>query len=158
ALAQTAKALREVKSYQCRLTEEADEGAKEIVVLCWAAPGSYRLEGHENGKAVDVRILIRGKPGLEIDHKAETYERLEPLYQAESPLFLLGELAKLSGKADRELPERKVGGKAARGFEVALDKIDADFGDGTLRVWPDPATKLPLCVEVDQTELGVKMI
>src|SRR5262249_7639138 len=104
-----------------------------------------------------VRILIRGKPGVEIDHKYETYRRLEPLHQPDSPLELLHELARFAGKADRELPQRKIKGKAARGLEIALDKIDPDRDEGVLRVWPDPETKLPLRVELDIPDQG-KMI
>src|SRR5262249_46478111 len=102
-------------------------------------------------------VQIRGKPGLEIDHKYETFKRLEPIYQPDSPLELLHELARFAGKADRELPVRKLAGKAARGFEIAVDKIDPDPGEGTLRVWTDPETKLPLRVELEMADV-CKMI
>jgi outer membrane lipoprotein-sorting protein len=153
ALAQTAKALRGVKSYQCHMTgvEAGADEAKdttEVGMLYWAAPGFYRMDVREGGKLITVSILIRGKPGLEIDHKYKTYKRLEPLHQPDSPLEFLHELAKFAGKADRELPVRKIKGKEARGFEIALEKIDPDR-EGTLRVWPDPETKLPLRVEMD---------
>jgi outer membrane lipoprotein-sorting protein len=150
-VAQTAEALRKVKSYQCRysgIEAGADEGKRqEVGVVYWAAPGSYRMDFHDRGKLVKAVIGIRGKPGLEIDHKYETYQRLQPFYQPDSPLELLHELPKFAGKADRELPERKIKGKGARGFEIAVEKLDPDRDDGTLRVWPDPETKLPLRVE-----------
>jgi outer membrane lipoprotein-sorting protein len=149
ALAQTAAALRKVKSYQCRYSG-AEAGAdkyQEVGLTYWATPGSYRMDLHEGGKCVQVSIAIRGKPGLEIDHKYETYQRVEPVHQPDSPLELLHELAKFAGQADRELPERTIQGKRARGFEIAVEKLDPDRDDGTLRVWPDPETKLPLRVE-----------
>jgi outer membrane lipoprotein-sorting protein len=160
ALAQTARALGKVKSYQCRVwgvEAGADREKKEVGRLYWAAPGSYRLDVYEGGKLVNVRIVIRGKPGLEIDHKHETYQRLEPLHQPDSPLELLHELSRFAGKADRELPERKIAGKTARGFAIAFARIDPDRDAGTLRVWPDPKTKLPLRVEIDVPAAG-KMI
>jgi outer membrane lipoprotein-sorting protein len=158
-LAQTAGALRKVKSYRCRMRGvEAGAGkeAKEVGVLSWAAPGSYRLDVYEGGMPVHVGIHIRGKPGLEIDHKHETYQRLEPMHQPDSPLELLHELSRFAGKAD-DLPERKIGGKAVRGFEVAFARIDPDRDEGTLRVWADPKTKLPVRVELDIPDC-VKMI
>jgi outer membrane lipoprotein-sorting protein len=163
ALAQTANALRKVKSYRCRLTlveSGADEKAKEkqVGVLCWAAPGSWRMELHEAGKPANVSILLQGKPGLEIDHKDETYSRLEPLYARVSPVELANELANYGGKADRELPERKIKGKATKGFEIAINKIDPDLDEGTLRVWPDPETKLPLRVELDIPQAGKEIL
>jgi hypothetical protein len=165
ALAQTAEALRKVKSYRCRLTlveagtDEKDSKEQVGGVLCWAAdPEAWRMELHEAGKPVNVRILLRGKPGLEIDHKDETYSRLEPLYGRASPIELANELANFRGKADRELPERKIKGKAAKGFEIAIDKIDPDMDEGTLRVWPDPQTKLPRRVELDIPEAGKEIM
>jgi outer membrane lipoprotein-sorting protein len=150
-LAQTAEALRKVKSYQCRysgIEVGADESERqEVGVFYWAAPGSYRIDFHERGKCVKVSIAIRGKPGLEIDHKYETYQRVAPVYQPDSPLELLHELTNFAGKADRALPERKIKDKVSRGFEIAVEKLDPDRDDGTLRVWPDPGTKLPLRVE-----------
>src|SRR5581483_4006543 len=73
ALAQTAEALRKVKSYRCRWTtveEGTDEKDKknQVGALCWAAdPEAWRMEIHEAGKPVKVTIFLRGKPGLEID-------------------------------------------------------------------------------------------
>jgi hypothetical protein len=159
ALAQTTKALQGVKSYQCRLIlggsgADEDKPEKEVETLRWAAPGSFRVESTKGGKPAHVRILVRGKPGLEVDHKFETFQRLEPLYQPISPLLLLAELARFTGAADRELPPRTIQGKAVRGFEIALAKIDPDSGDGTLRLWPDPQTKLPLRLELDMEDVG----
>jgi hypothetical protein len=67
-------------------------------------------------------------------------------------------LAEFSGKSDRELPARKLGDKSPRGFEIALKKIDPDAGDGWVRVWPDPDTKLPLRVEIDYGERGTEVL
>jgi outer membrane lipoprotein-sorting protein len=151
ALAQTAQALKEVKTYRCRYVQEmtrGDEVEREEGLFCWAAPGSTRIETHRDGKAVNVEVRVQGKPGVEINHRDETYRRVEPLHAPQSPLLMLGALARYSGKADAELPERKIDGKAARGFEVAFAKVDPDAGEGTLRVWVDPGTKLPLRVEM----------
>jgi len=153
ALAQTAEALRQVKSYQCRTQMLAREGDKEVTreagTFSWAAPGSVRWDAVEDGKVVRVRLLIRGKPGLEIDHKAETFARLEALHSPKLFLDSLGEVARLEGKPDRELPARRVGAVEAKGFEVAVSRLGAEYGEGDLRLWIDPTTKLPLILEVE---------
>lgn len=154
ALAQTVEALKEIKTYRCRVVWGPGEKAKvkkedhEAGVYCWASPGSVRMETYRGGKLAEVHILVKDKPGIEINHRDETYQRVEPLRGAPSPLLLLGSLARYSGKADAELPERTLDGRKARGFEIASAKIDPDSGDGSLRVWADPKTKLPLRVEM----------
>jgi outer membrane lipoprotein-sorting protein len=151
ALAETAEALQKVQSYRCRYSGfeagEDEDTRQDVGVAYWAAPASYRMDFHDRGKLVQVIVSVRGEPGLEIDHRYETYQRLEPVRQPDSPLMLLHELARFAGSADRVLPERKIGNRAARGFEIAVEKLDPDRDDGTLRVWPDPRTKLPLRVE-----------
>lgn len=152
ACAQTVQALKDVKSFRCRLVEEGKKkGAtdRETCVLYWAAPDSSRIDTLRDGKPDTIRIMRREKPGIEINHRAETYQRLEPVHAALSPLFLLGSLSRYSGQADRELPPRKLGDKKAPGFEIAFSKIDPDAGEGTLRAWADPETKLPLGVELE---------
>jgi outer membrane lipoprotein-sorting protein len=152
ALAQTAQALREVKSYQCQVTIElsAPDGKKTIEVgkLFWAAPGTWRRDSFQKDKLISVQLWRKDKPGLEIDHRFETYTRLEPMKGAVSPLLALSKLAAFAGQADRELEPRMIKDKRAPGFEIALAKIDPDLGDGTVRLWSDPKTKLPLRTEI----------
>ena len=132
-LARTAEALRKVKSYQCRYSgvetgaDEDKEKWQEVGVVYWAAPGSYRMDFHERGKCVTVSIAIRGKPGLEVDHKSETYQRVEPFHQPDSPLELLHELARFA--ADKGL-----GGYGVTGLRVRSDSL----------VTPNPLTPNPL--------------
>lgn len=151
ALAQTAQALKEVKTYRCRYVQEMKRGDKverEEGIFCWAAPGSTRFETLRDGKVISVEVRAQGKPGIKINHRDETYRRVEPVRAPQTPLLMLGALARYSGKADAELPERTIDGHKARGFEVAFAKVDPDVGEGTLRVWVDPKSKLPLRVEM----------
>jgi hypothetical protein len=155
AVAQTAKALREVKSYRCRQTAVAPNPEKEneetpVCHWYWAAPGSYGVEEYLGGKLVTVSVAHQDKPGLEIDHKYETYRRVEAVRGPNTPVVMFMELAGFSGQADKELPKRKIHGKSVAGFEIATRRIDPDFGERILRVWPDPDTKLPLLVELEE--------
>jgi hypothetical protein len=155
AVAQTAKALREVKSYRCRQTAVAatpENENEEIPVWYWywVAPGSYGVESYLGGKLVTVSLAHRDKPGLEIDHKYETFQRVEPLRGPGTPVIVFMHLAEYSGKADKELTKRKIHGKTVGGFEIATQYIDPDFGDRILRVWYDPDSKLPVLVELEE--------
>jgi outer membrane lipoprotein-sorting protein len=154
-LAQTLQALREIQSYQCRFTSTSsspDGKNTETMTgkMYWEAPGSIRLDTYKGEKLIEQSVMPNDKPGLDIDHRAEAYRRLEPLKgsRSMSPLLLMGRLAGFSGQADRVLEPRQLNGVAAPGFEIAITKIDPDVGDGTLRLWTDPKSKLPLRVEV----------
>jgi outer membrane lipoprotein-sorting protein len=151
-LAQSVQALRDVKSYQChiRTTFSSPDGKKTETItgkLYWAAPGSIRTDTYKGDKLIEVRMMPKDKPGLDIDHRHETFTRLEPATGSVSPLLLMSKLAKYSGQADRVLEKRQIGGVSAPGLEIALARIDADAGAGTLRLWIDPKTKLPLRVD-----------
>ena len=154
ALAQTAKALEQVKSYRCRQTAVAAQADKEeetpVCYEYWSAPGSYGVEEYLSGKLVTVSVAHRDKPGLEIDHKYQTYRRVEPLHGPETSVLVFMELAGFSGQVDKVLPKRKIHGRWVSGFEIATRRIDPDFGDRILRVWADPDTKLPLVVELEE--------
>jgi hypothetical protein len=157
ALAQVARAIRDAKSYRCRVAavqrdDQGKEKVAEVGKLFWAAPGSIRHETYKDDKLAEVTVFPVGKPGLEVDHREESYRRLGVHQNRTSPMMLMARLAAFSGQADRELPARQVGGKKAAGFEVASSKVDPDLvGDGTLRVWADPDSNRPVLVEMQQT-------
>jgi outer membrane lipoprotein-sorting protein len=148
-LADAVKALRDIKSYRCRLTEESNDGKKEPTTFkwYWAAPESYRMDGYDKDKLISVELAPRGKPGLEIDHRAKTYVRTGPHKGEASPVEVLNKLPGYAGQADRQLEPRAISGVKAPGFEIATEKIDPDILSGTLRLWMDPRTKLPLRIE-----------
>ena len=106
-MAQTAQALRDVKSYQCRLTTTmaAPDGAKRIdaAKLYWMAPASFRIDTLAKDKTERVELNPKDKPGLIIDYRHETYTHLEPMKGPISPVFVLSKLAGFAGQADRQL-------------------------------------------------------
>jgi outer membrane lipoprotein-sorting protein len=154
ALAEVTAALRQARSYQCRVTfvgpEQGKKDAKKVTgTLYWAAPGSFCMDHRENGKLTEVQILHADKPGLVINYREETYSREDPIHGKKSPLLLLDQLARYRGQADRELGGKEIEGRKARGFEIAVAKVDPDAGEGTLQVWVDPGTKRPLRVVLE---------
>jgi outer membrane lipoprotein-sorting protein len=157
-LAQTAKALRDMRSYECRVTFTLPlpdgKKAEMISKMYWTAAGSLRTDMYKGDKVTEVRILHKDKPGMEIDHRYETYSMLDPAEGERPPLLLMGKLARYSGQADRTLEKRKINGETAPGFEIAMAKVDPDAGEGTIRLWTDPKTALPLRVEIDMGTKG----
>lgn len=157
-LAQTAKALRDMRSYECRVTFTLllpdGKKAEMISKMYWTAAGSLRTDMYKGDKVTEVRILHKDKPGVEIDHRYETYSVLDPAEGERSPLLLMGKLARYSGQADRTLEKRKINGETAPGFEIAMAKVDPDAGEGTVRLWTDSKTALPLRVEIDMGTMG----
>jgi outer membrane lipoprotein-sorting protein len=162
ALAQVTKELREAKSYQCKMTmlmTTDQQTAEDIGVLQWAAPGSVRRETRQQGELVAIEIRPWGKPGIEIQPQAKTYQRLAAQQGQTPALLALERLTKFKGNADRELDPVKIEGKDARGFEIAARKIDPDAGaDDQVRLWADAATNKPLRVEMERTIEQTKFV
>lgn len=160
-LAQTAKALRDMRSYECRVTftltlpdGKKEERDSSMYKMYWTAAGSLRTDTYKGEKVTEVRILHKDKPGVEIDHRYETYRVLDTAEGSRSPLLFMGKLAGYSGQADRTLERCTINGVTVPGFEIATSKVDPDAGEGTIRLWTDPKTALPLRVEIDMGTMG----
>jgi len=69
----------------------------------------------------------------------------------------LEELGRFAGQADRGLGTRQIADRPARGFEITMGKVDPDFGPGTLRVWVDQKSGLPIEVECEVERDGGEM-
>jgi len=148
--------IRSAKSYDYTMTmnipgEPGKAPAKAVMTgrFYWVAPGSYRIEsrwGNDTTTQDQVMILPAGKPGIEIDRKLKRYVRQPARLGHVSPLMMLDKLSTFSGHADHELGTRQVAGKTAKGFEIAARKIDPDAYSGSLEIWVDSETHLPLLV------------
>jgi hypothetical protein len=56
-------------------------------------------------------------------------------------------LKKYSGRADRALADKEIGGRKMPGFELDALKLDPDIYPGKVQVWYDPQTNLPAYVD-----------
>jgi outer membrane lipoprotein-sorting protein len=161
AMAQMAQKVREAQSYEYTMIIEmkfVPEPGKPPVTtvmrskVSWLAPGSYRIEtkGGQSTPGQDIEILPAGKPGLQIDKKEKTFQRL-PARQGKLPPFLIVEgFGRYSGQADRDLGTKEVAGKKAHGFQIAAQKIDPDSPAGVCEIWIDPDSKLPVLVRLER--------
>ncbi|HVC98383.1 MAG TPA: hypothetical protein VND64_32250, partial [Pirellulales bacterium] len=103
-----------------------------------------------------VMIFPYRQPGIEIDEKHKTFQRLPAREGHTSPLMAVWKLGGFSGEADKVLEPRKIDDRPTRGFRIAAKKIDADL-NGTLDIWVDAETNLPALVEFQMERPKAKM-
>ena len=160
AMEQTAEAFRKVKSYQCDMAMEFPNLDLKIqppkMKSYWQA-GQYRHETLDGEKVVSVGVFSTDGPGLWINHRRKTYSRKNARRGKQPPLATVQWLGKLSGKADKDLGSKQIGQIEARGFRIAMEKVDPDAGDGTLTVWVTVDSNLPVLVVYDSPTMGGTM-
>lgn len=160
AMEQVAAKIREAKSFSFDMAYEM-EGAEDKPrpggKFYWQAPGTVRLEDTAlpDGNSM-VMIFPYRRPGIEIDEKHKTYQRVPAREGYTSPLMAVWKLGGFSGKADKELEPRKIDDRPTRGFQIAAKKIDADL-DGALDIWIDAETNFPVFVEYQMQWPKAKM-
>ncbi|WZO99212.1 hypothetical protein EP7_000811 [Isosphaeraceae bacterium EP7] len=93
-----------------------------------------------------LEILPSDRPGLRLDRRRKTYDRVSPRRGYVSPLFVMAKLARYSGEADRQLGTKKIDGKPAIGFVIDAKKIDPDSYPGPVEIWVDSRSSLPVLV------------
>jgi outer membrane lipoprotein-sorting protein len=170
AMEKMAEAMRRVKSYKCTQVVEEPELRTEFLksgeptprmesvwTIYWLAPGSSRLECSTSPRTWKgtgperTQIRTAGKPGIIVNHEYKVFFRTAVLNEGFGFLGCetLDELAKFSGDADRELGNKEIDGKKARGFRIDQKKIHADSMPGTRDIWIDAETNLPVLVRYD---------
>ncbi len=151
AMAQTAKAIREAKSYMLSdvfylgddpKSKDAKSGSTKRY---WKAGGHWRWEVSDGkGQLLETAIRSSERPGIEINHEAKVYFEKPIFLEAMTPVTSIEKLGQYSAEADRDLGTRKIGETTARGYEINLQKIEPDFYKGVVQVWVDPQTDLPV--------------
>ncbi len=156
AMERMAENVRRAKSYEVTMDMELthpqlkNKSANGRMKFFWQTPGSYRIEetGGPDSWVDSRRIYPAGKQGLSIDHLRKEY-RIEPARRGKQlPLTMVDGFGRFEGQADRELGKREIEGKQARGFEIAIKKVDPDALDGTMEIWIDEQSELPVLVRM----------
>lgn len=155
AMERTAQAVRKAKSYQCDLVTELPVAGVEPAKgrLYWSQ-GRRRLEMYKGDKLIGVHVSVREGAGISIDHPRKMYLYTRAMKGKPSALETVEALGKLSGEADEDLGTRRIGDVDARGFRVAMEKVDPDAGEGMVSVWTDPASSLPVLLVFEMEQLG----
>ena len=88
-----------------------------------------------------------GRPWLLVNNRAETYCFGSPNDEIvkEMKSLSLDNLKRFYGNADRELGTKVISGKKARGFVIAIQKVNPEVrSPGLIEIWLDSETSLPI--------------
>ncbi|HJT33794.1 MAG TPA: hypothetical protein VJ783_17235 [Pirellulales bacterium] len=157
AMEQVAAKVREAKSFVFEMSQDVDGKNEPGGKFFWKAPGTIRIEATAlPAKSPEIMIFPYHQPGIELDERQKTYRRLPAREGYLSPLMSVWKLGEFSGNADKELPPRKIDDTPARGFQIAAQKIDSGL-NGTIDVWVDAKTDLPVLVEYQMEQPKAKL-
>lgn len=166
-LADVVEQLRKVTSYQAkmRIETQVEEGKPAIVqtsTLYWKAPGAQRMDSSvrmpgRQAESSTVSIRFPDKPGIELDNGNKTFRVLPAAAGPRSPLMAMEQLASYRGEAEKNLGAKKIDGTNCYGFSLPLNEVDENLLDGTMEVWVDRETDLPIEIHMHVFP-GVDMI
>ncbi len=159
--AQVAKAMSQAKGFRCDLVEvtpgyAGTENAKLGGHVFWTPTGEERLDFIQNDNPESTLIYRPGQTGLRLEPISKLY-RIVPVSSAREFSFgLFGRLGDFKGKTEPTPDRKEIRGVKAEGFTVPWSSVVGDdtHVEAKIQVWLDPATTLP--VRVDLVGLGPK--
>jgi hypothetical protein len=106
----------------------------------WKGPGPNETE-----------IIPFDKPSITINHQKKKYyhRTKEPQGASVFADMELENLGRFSGKADRELGTKEIGGKKVRGFQIDMKKMEPESDSGLAEIWLDIDCNLPVLVRYE---------
>ncbi|MCA9191010.1 MAG: hypothetical protein KDB03_04595 [Planctomycetales bacterium] len=122
----------------------------------WQAPDQFRSEdyllqndGVPDSLSKEINIFSRSEKGIALNTKEKTYSETLPFGGRMSPLMALQNLSDFEAAASKNLGSRVINGIPCTGFELAMEVVDPDSGDGgKLEAWIDNHTRLPQQVSI----------
>jgi hypothetical protein len=147
-LSETAKAINEAKSGRVDATiKPAQDGVPSLTMRTLWLADTGRVERLVGEKAISWEVRRIGKPGLAVDRQSRTYNRTRAAKEQPFPLPLLTAMKDVPPGKVEDLGKRRIGNVDARGFKTSLRNLGPDTGkEGTLSVWVDKDSKLPILV------------
>ena len=157
AMEEAAASASRAESWVATMVTEMPEAtsSRETTTMYYDASGKVRTDSFHGGELVGTTIVSTSGPGIGIDHKSKTFERLPTARQLLLPFMNLQKLRQLTGQADRDLGKQQIGDGTARGSEIAMARIDPDYGSWPVRVWVDQKSELLVEVEYAFETQGV---
>jgi hypothetical protein len=157
--AQVAKAMSRAEGFQCDLIMVLPgcAGAENATLagrVFWTPSGEERLDHINKDKAQSTVIYRPGNTGIWLEPASKQYRVVPKSSAREFSFGLFARLGDFKGKAEPTPGPKEIRGIKAEGFAVPWPSV---VGDDThphakLQVWLDPATTLP--VRVDLLGLG----
>ncbi len=152
--ARVASAMSRAQGFRCDLTEVPRDGSPAVDQVSWSPTGAERLDLLSKKGGGMIAIFRPGEPGLSLEPDNKQYQVIPASAPREFSFGLFARLGEFRGEA-RPIPvPDDLRGAKVEGFVVpwAAAVGDDTHPDATIRVWLDPATHLP--VRVDLLGLG----
>ncbi|MEM7557842.1 MAG: hypothetical protein AAF394_01840 [Planctomycetota bacterium] len=166
-IADVVEQLQKVTSYQAKMRfetqiEEGKPAIEQTSTLYWKAPGAQRMDSSvrtpgRQTESSTTSIRFPDKAGIELNNGNKTYRVLPAAAGPRSPLMAMEQLASYRGEAEKNLGTKQIDGTDCYGFSVPLDEVDENLLDGTMEVWVDKTTDLPVEIHMHVFP-GVDMI
>jgi hypothetical protein len=154
-VAQVARAMSRAKGFSCDFIEISQgyagaENAKLIGRVFWRPSGEERLDFINIDRPVSSRIYRPGNTGLRLEPALKQYQIIPKSSAREFSFGLFGRLGDYRGKADPITGPKEIRGVKAEGFTVDWSSVIGDdtHANAKLQVWLDPATTLPVRVDL----------
>jgi hypothetical protein len=158
--AQVAKAMSRAQGFRCDLIQVSPgyagaENAKLAGHVFWTPGGEERLDFVKiRQQPESTQIYRSGNTGLLLEPAAKRYRVVPRSSAREFSFGLFSRLGDFKGQAEPTSSPKEIRGVKAEGFSVPWSSVVGDdtHADAKLQVWLDPATTLP--VRVDLLGLG----
>lgn len=159
--AQVAKAMSQAKGFRCDLIAvtpgyAGNENTKLGGHVFWTPSGEERLDLLQNDNPESTLIYRPGNTGLRLEPASKQYRIVPQSSAREFSFGLFARLGNFKGKAESTPVRKEIRGVRAEGFTVPWSSVVGDdtHADAKVQIWLDPATTLP--VRVDLVGLGPK--
>lgn len=153
--AQVAGAMSRAKGFRCDFIEitpgYADTEKAELAGhVHWIPGGEERLDQLNDGKPESTLIYRPGHNGLRLEHNSKQYRIIPRSAAREFSFGLFGGLGDYRGKAEPIPGPKEIRGVKAEGFTVPWSTVvgDDSHANAKVQVWLDPATTLPVRVDL----------
>ncbi len=126
------------------------ENAKLAGRVFWTPSGEERLDFIEGDKRESSRIYRPGNTGLRLEPNVKQYQIIPRSSARELSFGLFGRLGEFKGKTEPFPAPKEIRGVHAQGFTVPWTSVVGDdtHASAKIQVWLDPATTLPVRVDL----------
>ncbi len=153
--AQIAKAMSRAKGFSCDWVEVSPgyagaENARFAGHVFWTPSGEERLDHISNDTPDSTLIYRPGNTGLRLEVPSKQYRIVPKSSAREFSFGLFAQLGDFKGKAEPTPGPKEIRGVKAEGFTVPWSSVvgDDNHSDAKIQVWLDPATTLPVRVDI----------
>lgn len=153
--AQVAGAMSRARGFRCDMVMVTPgynntEKAELVGHVFWIPSGAERVDHIRNGAPASSQIFRPGQNGLRLEHGVKQFRIIPKSAAREFSFGLFGGLGEYRGKAEPIPGSKEIRGVKAEGFTIPWPTVvdDDTHADATVQVWIDPATSLPVLVNI----------